>query len=86
MRPSTADSLNIPAQIPIDNGEFVLRPEYLKVTTGTVADSSDDSTTTYRNLWLSTLYKTEKKYTDTQLTNISLLYENTYGDYYWPAL
>lgn len=74
------DSLNIPAQIPIDNGEFVLRPEYLKVTTGTVADSSDDSTTTrIATYGSSTLYKTEKKYTDTQLTNIGYYMKTPMG-------
>lgn len=65
------DSLNIPSKIALENGEYVLRPEYLNfVDSFGVADGDGVQKTLIAKLGGSSLYKTEVKYADTGLTNI----------------
>lgn len=65
------DSLNIPAKLELGNGEYALRPAYLWFVDGWGVPSGSGVVTTFvAKLGASSLYKTEVKYTDTQLTNI----------------
>jgi hypothetical protein len=67
------DSLSIPAKISLDNGETLTRPEYVGLASAAYDPATAVSGVKVRQLGASTLYRTEKTYADTKLTNIGYM-------------
>ncbi len=73
------DSLSVPASIPLENGEQVVREEYASLGTNSLPYGDQVLKTKVADYGASKLYRVERSFSDTKLTNVGYYIELPYG-------